>query len=379
MDDVTFHNLGRNGNELHLVKYFDQHIKQLTGTEKHPKAAESETQKLPDEDNVSYTVRRMKSGEEIEVSKVAYVSYGYSYFYDTIYYPDRLRDLNLKDDIISFVAVKDTGEIIAHTAFERGEDKNVPELGMGFTNPKYRGKGCLNNLTTALLTEAEERKFTGIFAQAVTTHPFSQKTMIKFGFRECALLLSVSFDISFRDIEQKKAQRESLLVSFRYVMKPDKLVIYPPGHHKEIITGLYDHIGIKPAIEHADMQKIPENDESILFVIPNQNFNTANIWIKAYGKNIIQEVYQIFKHLCVNRTETIYLKMRLNDPFTAKYTAEFEKMGFFFSGILPQSKGNDVLILQYLNNYVIDFNQLKIASDKGAEIVEYVKRRSALL
>ena len=70
--------------------------------------------------------------------------------------------------------------------------------------------------------------------------------------------------------------------------------------------------------------------------------------------------------------------MKLTDPLTAKYTTEFEKMGFFFAGILPRSNTNDELILQYLNNYTIDFDQLKIASEKGREILAYVKECSKL-
>ena len=57
----------------------------------------------------------------------------------------------------------------------------------------------------------------------------------------------------------------------------------------------------------------------------------------------------------------------------------FEKMspyllfGFFFAGILPRSSENDELILQYLNSHMIDFDQLKINSDKGKELLEYIK------
>ena len=49
-------------------------------------------------------------------------------------------------------------------------------------------------------------------------------------------------------------------------------------------------------------------------------------------------------------------------------------MGFFFSGILPGSAGNDELILQYLNNYVIDYSQLKIASGKGNEMLAHIRQ-----
>ena len=142
-----------------------------------------------------------------------------------------------------------------------------------------------------------------------------------------------------------------------------------------MIAGLYEHIGFNPEIKTANIKATPEIEKSVISVKTNLNALIADLTVKTFGKDILPEVFRIFKELCINRTETIYLRLRLNDPFTAKYTAEFEKMGFFFCGVLPWSEGNDELILQYLNNYVIDYNQLKIASDKGKEILEYIKKQ----
>ena len=44
----------------------------------------------------------------------------------------------------------------------------------------------------------------------------------------------------------------------------------------------------------------------------------------------------------------MYLNMR--DPGTFYFTEEFERLGFFFSGILPGASGGEALILNILNN-----------------------------
>ena len=41
---------------------------------------------------------------------------------------------------------------------------------------------------------------------------------------------------------------------------------------------------------------------------------------------------------------------------------------------MPGDEGNDGLILQYLNNYVIDYEQLQVASDQGRELLDYVRK-----
>ncbi|MCP3850884.1 MAG: hypothetical protein GY694_11705 [Gammaproteobacteria bacterium] len=77
---------------------------------------------------------------------------------------------------------------------------------------------------------------------------------------------------------------------------------------------------------------------------------------------------------CLQRFETIHLHLPLGNPATEVRTAELEKLGFFFAEIMPGCKNNDELILQYLNNYVIDYDALSIESDMGREMFDYVKK-----
>lgn len=377
MDKVWFHSLGKDGFETHLFKYLKKYNLHVTSISESQKPEKERLESLP-VNTVSYVVRRMKPKEAIDVSRVAYNSYGNTYLHTDIYYPDRVRELNKKNQLMSFIAITENGEVIAHVAFERSTDKGIPELGVAFTKPKYRGMGCLNKLMLTLMGEAEKLSFTGVFAQAVTSHPYSQKTLNKFRFMDCALLLSIFHELAFRNIEQRKLQRESAMISFHYLKLPDMMTIYPPEHHADIIAGLYEHIGFNPEINLSNTAIAPGIEESVLSVKTDLDNLTADIAVTTFGKNILAEVHRILKSLCHNHTATIYLRIRLTDPFTAKYTTEFEKMGFFFSGILPRSKAKDELILQYLNNYMIDFDQLKIASDKGKEILEYVKKCSKL-
>ena len=275
---------------------------------------------------------------------------------------------------MSFVAVTEGNEVIAHLAFERSTDKSIPEIGVAFTKPSYRGIGCFNKLMVDTLDEAEKLSFKGIFAQGVTSHPYSQKSLYKFSFRDCGLLLSIFHELSMEDIEQKKLQRESVVVSFRYLILPEKMAIYPPEHHAEMIANLYQNIGFIPEIRKPNLTLTTDVKKSILSVKTNNDNQTADITVSTIGENILTEVHRILNTLCHNNTATIYLRMRLTDKNTANCTIEFEKMGFFFSGILPRSANNDELVLQYLNNYVIDFDLIKIDSDKGKEILEYVKK-----
>jgi serine/threonine-protein kinase RsbW len=82
--------------------------------------------------------------------------------------------MNIKGELISYVAVSDNNEIMGHLALEIEErDPNFPQVGMAFVNPKYQGHGCMRILNTKMIEDAEKENFYGIYARGVTTHPFS--------------------------------------------------------------------------------------------------------------------------------------------------------------------------------------------------------------
>ena len=76
------------------------------------------------------------------------------------------------------------------------------------------------------------------------------------------------------------------------------------------------------------------------------------------------------------KTEIINLFLNLSDPLTGAYTPQFEKLGFFFAGILPGGfKDGDALMLQYLNNVPIDYAAIQVKSAMAKKLLAYVKEQ----
>lgn len=376
LDDVSFHNLGQEGKETCLFKHLNnKQIQDLISKEEMEVVeSEKDQERLP-KGSVKFIVRRMKPEEAVEVSKCAYSSYGYTYINENIYYPDRVRELNKTDTLISYVAVTETNEIIAHNALEREGDSMVPEKGVAFTKPKYRGQGCLRQLSITLMEEAKKRHFTGVFSKGITTHAYSQSNLIKFGFRACAVHISFGKERIYKGIDQQIKQRESVIIMFHFINPPLRHVLYVPSHHIEMIKLIYDNLGVEPEFRSAGNYVELPVEKANTMLKTNLKSMTAHITINQYGLNVVEDVRKNLKSLCQQRLETIYLHLSLNDKYTAWLTHEFEKLGFFFSGIIPGDKGNDELILQYLNNYVIDYDRIMIASEVGRKMMEYIRKR----
>ena len=374
MDEFSFINHGKDGKETRLFKYLhNKDVEEILDKEEKAKARqEREEEKLP-KGSIKYKVRPLKPEEAVEVSRCAYTSYGYTYVHEAIYHPDRVRLMNENGDLISFVAVSDDGEVISHCALEREEDRPVPQIGVAATKPRFRGQGCLNELNIALIDEAKRRKFTGIYARCITTHIFSQKSMLKHNLMPCALLVSSGKERKYKGIEQKIIQRESVLLQFIYLNKPDEHFIFPPEKHKHFIGKIYDFINAKPEIREADKHSDLPEKPCVMSINTNINSLVADIYVKNYGKDLIRELAENLRKLCRDGIKSIYLHLRLADPYTAIMTEEIEEMGFFFAGIKPGSGNGDVIILQYQNNHGIDYEYVAIGCDESRQILEYVR------
>lgn len=373
IDEVSIRNLGRDGIETHLFKHLNnKQIHELISEQDLADVERDKSAKALPKGSVKYMVKHMLPLQAIEVSKGAYSSYGYTYVHEDIYYPDRVRELNKSNAMISYIAITDTGEIIAHNAIENTEGM-PPELGVAFTKPKYRGQGCLNALISFILEDAHKLNYGGMYARGVTTHTFSQKTLLKYGFKETALYVSSGLERKYKGIEQKKIQRESVFIMYLYFSTPKKHIIYPPLHHRQMIIDIYQHAGANFQIADSGAVQLL-SEQTISHVATDLGSKTAQIFISSYAGDTVAHVKAALRSLCLQRLETIYLHLPLSNPNTATTTQQFEALGFFFSGIMLGDTGSDALILQYLNNYVIDYEQIKVESQYGAKLLDYVRQ-----
>jgi serine/threonine-protein kinase RsbW len=98
--------------------------------------------------------------------------------------------------------------------------------------------------------------------------------------------------------------------------------------------------------------------------------------IERYGRNIASELRNKVKEICRQKTEIINLFLNMSDPLTGIYAPQFEKLGFFFAGILPGGyKNGDALILQYLNNVPIDYDAIQVKSTVAQKLLAYVREQ----
>jgi serine/threonine-protein kinase RsbW len=318
----------------------------------------------------------MEPAEAVEIARCAYKSHGYTFFDDHIYYPERIVELNKTDEMISAVAVTEDNIFMGHSALVYpSEEVGIAEFTFVFVNQEYRSQGCMKRIADFLFQCPKKKPLDGLYVYSVTNHEFTQRGMSQFDIRDCGLLLASSPETwVFKGIDSQ-GQRISVALSFKYLTAPPILTLYPPTRHRTIIERLHQNLG---AQNHSF--RTPDDDfrqrlpaEAEIRTDVHLTENCAEIHVLGYGNNVVHEIRRILRELCLKNVAAIQLFLNLKDPHTFFMTAEFEKMGFFFAGILPLALVGDVLILQYLNNVRVDYDKIVLYTEEARQIRDYVR------
>jgi len=373
VDVVEYHNLGRAGKETVLVKRLgNRHINKLMGHS--PLSTDQETRQCTTVP--VYTIRRPRPEEGIEISKCAYQSYGYSYM-DYIYFPDKITEYNASGEMISAIAVTENAEFMGHAALKYAHRAaRIAEIGVVFVEPRFRRFHLMGELCAFLLHQAEEQKLEGVFAQAVTSHVASQRALLRMGLIECGIALALASDeFTFKGLGDEVSQRESLVISYLPLFPKDKVRIFPPVRHREMVRTIYQDLGVPFELcEGTVSQQVVPAGERLVNTVKNQSLNMAEIRVLTCDEESFALVRHYWKHYLQAKTDAVVLYLNLEDHRCADFAERCEELGFFFCGILPGGVGeSEAFILQYLNNIKLDYDRIQIFSSKAQELLTYIR------
>lgn len=369
-DAVVFRNLGREGKETSLVKY-----RSHTPIGDYAPVTPTPDTTAPEAADTVTTIRRMAPDEAIEVARCVYESYGYSYPYEHIYYPERLQALNASGDLCSVVAVTASGRIAGHTALVF-DNNGSAELAIAVTRPEYRGQGVARRIGDFLLDEARAAGLATLTTKAVTAHTFTQQFCHALGFKDCALLPGhAPASIQFRNIAEQLQQRESCILALRRLLPvATRPALYLPVNHRDMIQQLYGNLDDAPQWHEPEVQTaLPE--QAILSVTLGSGLDLALIEVQSWGQDIVAALQRQLVHLRREHLAVVELLIPLSHPAGIAALAEVEQLGFFFTGVLPEPNGHDQLVMHYLIDPAIDYNRIQAHAPIAQDLLAYVQQR----
>ena len=373
-DEVRFVNLGPCGNRVELIKHLPHaDVREHLSENEHHRTTRAPAAPK----DTPLEVRMMRPEESFELSRCVYRSYGYSYDWNDIYYPDRIRELQKSGLMHSCVALTPEGEFVGHLALtlER-PDLPVGEAGQAVVDPRFRGHRLFERMKTFLAERAKEWGMYGLYSEATAVHPYSQKGNLHLGAKETGYLLGyIPASVSYKGIdEDRKERRESVALFYMRVNAEPEREAYPPVVYQESVRRVIKHNGLRRIIQNISEPEMPSS--SRVSVNVRRDHNLAFLRVEEPGADLGELVRLRLRELCLHRVDCIYVDLPLCNPATVQAGAGLRDLGFFFGGIIPEAHGGaasgDVLRLQYLNNVEIKPDDLHTASDFGRELLETV-------
>jgi anti-sigma regulatory factor (Ser/Thr protein kinase) len=374
-DETRFINLGRRGNRVELIKYLPYaDVREHLSEDEYHRALRASA--APEESPLE--IRMMRPDETGALSRCVYRSYGYSYDWDAIYYPDRIRELQESGQMRSCVAVSVEDEIVGHLAvMVEHPSLTIGEVGQAVVDPRFRAHRLFERMKTYLAEESKNRGVYGLYSEATAVHPYSQKGNLHLGAKETGYLLGyIPASVSYKEIGEKRAGwRGSVALMYLRVNEEPERDIYPPARYRDVIRRLVEYNGFRRNIVEipaSDVQK--ELASSRMNVSVRRDHNLAFLRVIEPGADLREVIRLRMRELCLHRIDCIYVDLPLCRPGTREAGDSLEELGFFFGCMIPEAREGDILRLQYLNNVEIKRDDVHTASDFGQELLETVFR-----
>ncbi len=368
VDDFRYTNLGLGGKKFSVVKYVPIHLRLK---EEIPFYSDIGTE--VDEDLKAHLrdklkVRSYKEGDEVQITRLIYKNYGYTYFKDLFYYPEKIRQKEKSGQIHSIVAEID-GKIVGHFALVMVPNSNSAEIGIAVVDPGFKGMGIMKAMFQALLQKAQELGLDALFGEAITFHPYSQRANARFGFFPTALQLG-----ELHQMVQLKGHkypyrgtRGAALVEYK-VFNKAKRTIALPTRYQAWVKRAYEGCDV-PFEERGRGEK-----EEKIAIDHNPTFNISTITIHNASQNFNERFVDIFEEALKKHPDMLYADIALQSVGDVDEVVEvLREFGFFYCGVLfARGEGKDYLRMQLELAENIEEQNIVCYSDMCKELHRFI-------
>jgi anti-sigma regulatory factor (Ser/Thr protein kinase) len=372
-DEVRFTSLGKGGNRTEIVKNLPgSDVREMMDISEH-----HEHVKLPEAlHDEKIEVGMLDTRGIHELVRLVFKCYGYTYANDFMYFPEQIESLLKSGLMLSSGAYNSRNELIGHVGFIfSAPGAKVAESGEAVVDPRYRGRGIFQMMKNYLKDFVTQQNVVGIYGEAVTVHPYSQKGSIELGGRETGFLLGYSpGTVKFESIsENERPRRQSVAMMFTPLLSSGPETIYVPEAYEKIMAEIYSRLEYeRNIIAENSRTGVKGKHPGAASVSIRHDHNQARIIIERIGRKTIDEIRFHLKHLTVERFDCIYVDLPVKQKGAGYVGSVLREMGFFFGCVIPEYGDGDVFRLQYLNNVEISRDDIKTASDFGQKLLDTI-------
>jgi hypothetical protein len=352
------------------------HLEEGTSIELHVRADPSVLTHLASDDvgtdpvvDAGGIVTRPLRREDCEsLARCVWRVYRYSYVADYLYHPDRVWSLVEAGSLRSWVAVDGDGEVVGHLGLLIEEpDTRVADASLALTDPRYRHHHVMEDVGRLMADAVEDLELVGTFAEAVTTHTITQRGMVRQGGVETGVLLGfIPATMSYRGImEDLGGNRQSAVLGYHPVRVTPQRSVTLPDRYADELRRVYRAAGL----DRVEVPATAADGPTELRIEVDGPRQLATLVVTRPGSDVVDVIDRHRRQLCAAGMELVYAELPLGDPASAAAVDGLVERGFFYGGVIPELRDDDVLRLQYLD-VEVDPSVIQLYSDEARRILD---------
>ena len=313
--------------------------------------------------------------------------YGSTYYYKDFYSVAELSKLWKSKMCFSVGAFTPKGELVGHLALFLNEfvggatcsggvnDCSLGEPAAGVVTPDWRGRRLIDSMLAKLVELSMDHypALRGLFISAVTSHTRSQKSAYHFGFSDCGNLIGYYPEVDPTGITVS-AGRISPVISFWPTRELSQRTIYVPATHAEVVKNIYSQLGVSINCEVGGDCITNAEDRAKLEVTFSSGMRNGVIVVRELGFDTFEQIEKAVGSLESQKAEAVLCYLSLRDPFMPKLAEQLAKLGFFFTGVMPETAQGDSLLLMHLLEPRYDFSKIKLTTDSARECLNHIEQ-----
>ncbi|MBB3035734.1 GNAT family N-acetyltransferase [Hoyosella altamirensis] len=330
-------------------------------------------QRVSDEEAESIVIRRMTPADAEGLVQCIYRCYGYTYKDTTLYEPRHITHLLKRGLMHSVAAVSPDRGIVGHAAlFVQREGDPVPESGKLVVDPRYRGRHLAERMAALRLNIAREEAIPGVWAQAVTNHPGSQKEVVHLGGLEVGLLIGASpATVTMAELENINQGRRTLVAMYTPLQSRGR-ILYPPRQLVALLSDLATAAQLDRNVDSSSSLPTGRAGRTKVRVMAVPSTATAYIRVAQIGADAGTRIAEELDGLNAFDLAVTYLDLPLTDVAAGALATELERLGFCFAAWLPDfARSGDVLRLQRIGSHPVDVEHVNCAREEGRRVFDF--------
>jgi serine/threonine-protein kinase RsbW len=300
----------------------------------------------------------MRPDEAVEASRCIWRCFEYSYPYEDIFHPDRVRAMIDAGQLVSAVAEAEGTGIVGHVGLKpvAGMPRHK-EVSMLAVEPRFRRDGLAQRLTRFIVDHGATLDLDGLVAEAVTTHPGSQAVAAQVGLKPCALLVGEVPPLDFKGFDGV-AQRESLVLCYRPLRPRESVTVRVPPHLEAMTAALYAEIGLAVRVETGSA---PMPDGACVVDMEfSRGTARLQLLVLSAGGDLGRRLASVQREGIALRADVLDILVRLEDEAAPATTAAAEELGARFIGLRPATAHGDLAVFRLFLGREVELGALKL-------------------